>query len=273
MAAVWLADAVGGDLLLGFISAVAFATILAVVSGLTLAGASAVRTTSMPTCSAAAGSTSKTNCGCRRSPPWCSAWSRSCSASPSRRRTSPSWSASPSRSPPSANFPVLIMSMYWRGLTTRGAVVGGWLGLSGAVDPHRAEPVDLGGGARQSGGYGAVPVQRAGAVLHAGRLHRGLAVLAARPQRARPAAKATASRRNTSARRPASGPRGRRRTEPLRNLCLPARAPGFGRAPFLSWKRCNPPPHRRRSPARAAPWQLGLLLSSGAGAGTKETHR
>ncbi len=42
MAAVHLANAVGGDLFLGFISAVAFATILAVVAGLTLAGASAV---------------------------------------------------------------------------------------------------------------------------------------------------------------------------------------------------------------------------------------
>ena len=42
MAAIHLAKAVGGDLFLGFISAVAFATILAVVAGLTLAGASAV---------------------------------------------------------------------------------------------------------------------------------------------------------------------------------------------------------------------------------------
>ncbi|MDF5984501.1 hypothetical protein P4131_03745 [Pseudomonas aeruginosa] len=42
MAAVHLADAVGGSLFLGFISAVAFATILAVVAGLTLAGASAI---------------------------------------------------------------------------------------------------------------------------------------------------------------------------------------------------------------------------------------
>jgi cation/acetate symporter len=41
MVALHLSDAVGGSLLLGFISAVAFATILAVVSGLTLAGASA----------------------------------------------------------------------------------------------------------------------------------------------------------------------------------------------------------------------------------------
>ena len=42
MAAIHLAKAVGGDYFLGFISAVAFATILAVVAGLTLAGASAV---------------------------------------------------------------------------------------------------------------------------------------------------------------------------------------------------------------------------------------
>ena len=42
MAAIHLSKAVGGSLFLGFISAVAFATILAVVAGLTLAGASAV---------------------------------------------------------------------------------------------------------------------------------------------------------------------------------------------------------------------------------------
>ena len=42
MAAVHLSEAVGGDYFLGFISAVAFATILAVVAGLTLSGASAV---------------------------------------------------------------------------------------------------------------------------------------------------------------------------------------------------------------------------------------
>ncbi len=40
MAAIHLAEAVGGPAFMGFISAVAFATILAVVSGLTLAGAS-----------------------------------------------------------------------------------------------------------------------------------------------------------------------------------------------------------------------------------------
>ena len=42
MAAPMLAKAVGGDIFLGFLAAVAFATILAVVAGLTLAGASAL---------------------------------------------------------------------------------------------------------------------------------------------------------------------------------------------------------------------------------------
>ena len=42
MPVMHLAKAVGGDVFLGFISAVAFATILAVVAGLTLSGASAV---------------------------------------------------------------------------------------------------------------------------------------------------------------------------------------------------------------------------------------
>jgi len=33
----------------------------------------------------------------------------------------------------SANFPVLILSMYWKGLTTKGALVGGYSGLVSAV--------------------------------------------------------------------------------------------------------------------------------------------
>ena len=42
MPAMHLAHAVGGNMMLGFLSAVAFATILAVVAGLALAGASAI---------------------------------------------------------------------------------------------------------------------------------------------------------------------------------------------------------------------------------------
>ena len=33
----------------------------------------------------------------------------------------------------SCNFPVLLLSMYWKKLTTRGAMIGGWMGLITAV--------------------------------------------------------------------------------------------------------------------------------------------
>jgi len=33
----------------------------------------------------------------------------------------------------SANFPVLFMSIFWKGLTTRGAVIGGYIGLISAL--------------------------------------------------------------------------------------------------------------------------------------------
>ena len=38
----------------------------------------------------------------------------------------------------SCNFPVLVMSMFWKGMTTRGAVIGGFLGLITAVARRRA---------------------------------------------------------------------------------------------------------------------------------------
>lgn len=33
----------------------------------------------------------------------------------------------------SCNFPIILLSMYWSRLTTRGAMLGGWLGLLTAV--------------------------------------------------------------------------------------------------------------------------------------------
>jgi len=133
MAAIHLAEAAAGDLFLGFISAVAFATILAVVSGLTLSGASAI--------------------------------SHDLYASVLRRgRASEAETMRLSRIASlvlgvlavllgmafegqnvaymvllafavaaSVNFPVLFLSMYWRRLTTRGAVVGGSVGLVTAI--------------------------------------------------------------------------------------------------------------------------------------------
>jgi cation/acetate symporter len=73
MVAVHLAQAVGGNLFLGFISAVAFATILAVVAGLALSGASAVSHDLYACVMRKARPPSSRKCACRASPRWSSA--------------------------------------------------------------------------------------------------------------------------------------------------------------------------------------------------------
>ncbi len=133
MAAVHLAKAVGGDYFLGFISAVAFATILAVVSGLTLSGASAVShdlyssvfckgkaldqdvirvskytTLVLGVIAIALGIAFK-----KENVAFMVGLAFSIAAS--------------------ANFPILFLSMFWKKLSTRGAVVGGAAGLITAV--------------------------------------------------------------------------------------------------------------------------------------------
>ena len=133
MVALHLAKAAGGNLLLGFLSAVAFATILAVVAGLALAGASAIshdlyarvimkgkasesseiRVSKIATLGLGVVAVllgmafEKMNVAFMVALAFCVA---SC-----------------------ANFPVLLMSMYWKGLTTRGALVGGYTGLISSV--------------------------------------------------------------------------------------------------------------------------------------------
>lgn len=133
MPALYLAHALGGDLFLGFIAAVAFATILAVVSGLTLAGASSishdlyanvfargradekaeVRVSKMATIGLGIVAVVLGLLFEKQNVAYMVALAFSVAAS--------------------SNFPILILSLFWRGLTTRGAVVGGALGLVSAV--------------------------------------------------------------------------------------------------------------------------------------------
>ncbi|MBL8491904.1 MAG: cation acetate symporter, partial [Rhodocyclaceae bacterium] len=133
MVAMHLAKAVGGDLLLGFLAAVAFATILAVVSGLALAGASAIshdlyarvimKGQASETMEIRVSKFATIGLGIvaiglgilfeKMNVAFMVGLAFGIAAA--------------------ANFPVLILSMYWKGLTTRGALAGGYSGLVSAV--------------------------------------------------------------------------------------------------------------------------------------------
>ena len=110
----------------------------------------------------------------------------------------------------SCNFPVLLLSMFWSKLTTKGALIGGFLGLITAVGLVILSPtvwVKILGNAAAD-----LPLRQPGAVLDDDRLRRHLAVLGPRPQPDRARARPRPSSRNMSARRPGSAPRAPRRT-------------------------------------------------------------
>jgi len=132
MPAIHLAHAVGGDLFLGFISAVAFATILAVVSGLTLAGASAVSHDIYANVVNKGASEAKEMRVSRVATVVLGALAILFGIAFQNQNIA-FVVALAFTIAASANFPVLIMSMYWKDMTTRGAVRGGWLGLIAAV--------------------------------------------------------------------------------------------------------------------------------------------
>jgi len=129
MVAVNLAAVIGGDIFLGFISAVAFATILAVVAGLTISGAGAIShdlfvnvckkgqcspelelkvtkraTLAIGICAILLGLIFE-----NQNVAFMVGLAFSIAAS--------------------VNFPILLLSIYWRNLTTKGAFWGGLLGL------------------------------------------------------------------------------------------------------------------------------------------------
>ena len=133
MAAVWLAHAVGGDLLLGFISAVAFATILAVVSGLTLAGASAISHDIYASVVQRGRVDEKTEMNVSKIATVVLGIVAIFLGIAFEKENVAFMVGLAFAIAASSNFPVLLLSMYWKGLTTRGAVIGGSLGLIVAV--------------------------------------------------------------------------------------------------------------------------------------------
>ncbi len=133
MAAVHLADAVGGSTFLGFISAVAFATILAVVAGLTLAGASAVSHDIYASVLRNGNASEKQELRVSRITVLVLGVVAIALGILFEKQNIAFMVGLAFSIAASCNFPIILLSMYWRGLTTRGAVAGGWLGLLTAV--------------------------------------------------------------------------------------------------------------------------------------------
>jgi cation/acetate symporter len=131
-APIHLAGAVGGSILAGFISAVAFATILAVVSGLLIAGASSAANDLVVGLS---GRHLDERMRLRISRIAATALGvlgillgLACEG-----QNVAYLLALATAIAASANFPLLLLAIYWDGLTTRGAVVGGTFGLISSV--------------------------------------------------------------------------------------------------------------------------------------------
>ncbi|HEQ1859253.1 TPA: cation/acetate symporter ActP [Providencia alcalifaciens] len=133
MAAVHLADAVGGNFFLGFISAVAFATILAVVAGLTLAGASAVSHDLYAMAIKNGKADERDELRVSKITVVILGFVAIGLGILFEKQNIAFMVGLAFSIAASCNFPIILLSMYWSKLTTRGALAGGWLGLITAV--------------------------------------------------------------------------------------------------------------------------------------------
>jgi cation/acetate symporter len=133
MAAIHLADAVGGNMFLGFISAVAFATILAVVSGLALAGASSISHDLYGMVIKGGNANEQDEIRVSKIATLVLGVLAIFLGIVFENQNVAFMVGLAFAIAASCNFPVLVTSIFWRGLTTRGALIGGFLGLISAV--------------------------------------------------------------------------------------------------------------------------------------------
>jgi len=129
MAAIHLSHAVGGDILLGFISAVAFATILAVVSGLTLAGASAISHDLYANVFLKGLSDEKKEMKISKIATISLGILAIFLGIIFEKQNVAFMVGLAFAIAATTNFPILLLSIYWKNLTTKGAVIGGSAGL------------------------------------------------------------------------------------------------------------------------------------------------
>jgi cation/acetate symporter len=133
MAAVLVAKSVGGNVFFGFISAVAFATILAVVAGLTLSGASAVSHDLYATVIRKGKADNAAELKVSRLTTLALGIVAVTLGIVFEKQNIAFMVSLAFAIAASANFPVLFMSVLWKDCTTRGAVIGGFLGLVSSV--------------------------------------------------------------------------------------------------------------------------------------------
>ena len=133
MAAVLVAKTVGGNVFYGFISAVAFATILAVVAGLTLSGASAVSHDLYATVIKKGNADSASELKVSRLTTLTLGVIAVVLGIAFEKQNIAFMVSLAFAIAASANFPVLFMSVLWKNCTTKGAVIGGFLGLVSSV--------------------------------------------------------------------------------------------------------------------------------------------
>jgi len=124
---------VGGPYMLGFISAVAFATILAVVSGLTLAGASAISHDLYANVFAHGRSNEQQEVFVSKMATVCLGIIAILLGIAFEKQNVAFLVGLTFAVAASTNFPILFMSIFWSKLTTRGALIGGAIGLITAV--------------------------------------------------------------------------------------------------------------------------------------------
>ncbi|MCT7539218.1 cation acetate symporter, partial [Aliarcobacter cryaerophilus] len=133
MAAVHLAQATGGSIFLGFISAVAFATILAVVAGLVLAASNSIAHDLYAIVIRKGQATDAEEMKVSKRTVIIIGIVAVLLGFAFEKQNIAFMVGLAFAVAASANFPILILSIYWSKLTTRGAFMGGFIGLLTAV--------------------------------------------------------------------------------------------------------------------------------------------
>ncbi|MGJ0413510.1 cation acetate symporter [Aliarcobacter cryaerophilus] len=133
MAAVHLAQATGGSIFLGFISAVAFATILAVVAGLALAASNSIAHDLYAIVIRKGQATDAEEMKVSKRTVIVIGIVAVLLGFAFENQNIAFMVGLAFAVAASANFPILILSIYWSKLTTRGAFIGGFIGLLTAV--------------------------------------------------------------------------------------------------------------------------------------------